>query len=183
LNRPLGSSTAPIILLLLLVGMVFPGFASIHRAHATSPFNFSTGLPDGLIGMASRPSSPGVIKIEAPDDFIATSDTTVNHATFIGLLPSGASLLAVTQLNIEMYRVFPLDSVNPPSGNVPTRVNSPSDVAFDSRSSAVVGDLTFTATMFGDQFQRRQHGPKWHKQDSKSIHRWRRVCYRRGGLL
>jgi hypothetical protein len=102
--------------------------------------------------MASRPSSPGVIKIEAADDFIATSDTTVNHATFIGLLPSGASLLAVTQLNIEMYRVFPLDSVNPPSGNVPTRVNSPSDAAFDSRSSAVVGDLTFTATILATSF-------------------------------
>jgi hypothetical protein len=93
-----------------------------------------------------------VIKIEAADDFIATSDTTVNHATFIGLLPSGASLLDVTQLNIEMYRVFPLDSVNPPSGNVPTRVNSPSDVAFDSRSSAVVGDLTFTATTLATSF-------------------------------
>jgi hypothetical protein len=150
--KPLGSSTAPIILVLLLVGMVFSGSASIPRAHASSPFNFSTGSPDGLIGMASRPASAGLIEIEAADDFIATLDTTVDHATFIGLLPSGAPLSDITQVNIEMYRVFPLDSVNPPSGNVPTRFNSPSDNAFDSRSSAVIGDLTFTATILSSSF-------------------------------
>ncbi len=102
--------------------------------------------------MASRPPSPGLLEIEAADDFIATLDTTVNHATFIGLLPSGAPLSSITQVNIEMYRVFPLDSVDPPSGSVPTRVNSPSDNEFHSRSSAVVGDLTFTATILASSF-------------------------------
>jgi len=150
--RTLVPSTAPMVLLLLSVGMVFSGLASVPSAHAITPFNFSSGSPDGLIGMASRPQSPGVVEIEAADDFIATGDTTVNHATFIGLLPSGASLLDVTQLNVEMYRVFPLDSVNPPSGNAPTRVNSPSDFAFESRSSAVVGDLAFTATILAISF-------------------------------
>ena len=126
--------------------------APIHGAYASSPFNFSTGSPDGKIGMASRPPSPGLLEIEAADDFIATLDTTVNHATFIGLLPSGAPLSSITQVNIEMYRVFPLDSVDPPSGSVPTRVNSPSDNEFHSRSSAVVGDLTFTATILASSF-------------------------------
>jgi hypothetical protein len=102
--------------------------------------------------MASRPPGAGLIEVETADDFIATLDTTVNHATFVGLLPSGASLLDITQVKIEMYRVFPLDSVNPPSGNVPTRVDSPSDNAFDSRSSTVVGDLGFTATIPASSF-------------------------------
>jgi hypothetical protein len=44
---------------------------------------------------------------------------------------------------VEIYRVFPNDSTNPPSTNVPTRVNSPSDVAFDSRDSGS-GTLSFT---------------------------------------
>jgi hypothetical protein len=29
-------------------------------------------------------------------------------------------------VRLEIYRVFPKDSQDPPSGNVPTRVNSPS---------------------------------------------------------
>jgi hypothetical protein len=45
---------------------------------------------------------------------------------------------------VEIYRVFPKDSTDPPSGNVLTRVNSPSDVAFDSRDSST-GSLKFTA--------------------------------------
>src|SRR5207245_5669919 len=120
--------------------------------YASSAFNFSTGSPDGSIGMASRPPSGGLIEIEAADDFVAALDTTIDHATFIGLLPSGAPLLDITQVKIEMYRVFPLDSVNPPSGSVPTRVNSPSDSSFDSRSSTVVGDLVFTPTISASSF-------------------------------
>jgi hypothetical protein len=44
------------------------------------------------------------------------------------------SVSDIQSVTIEFYRVFPKDSAFPPSGNVPTRVNSPSDVAFNSRS-------------------------------------------------
>ena len=58
------------------------------------------------------------------------------------------------------YRVFPNDSnVGRTSGSpdfstaqVPTRVNSPADVAFASRDSATVGQLTFTTSVVSSTF-------------------------------
>jgi hypothetical protein len=52
---------------------------------------------------------------------------------------------------LEIYRVFPLDSNNPPSGHVPTRLNSPSDVAFASRDSQA-GELSFTTILVANSF-------------------------------
>ena len=73
----------------------------------------STGNPDGLMATLSRPPGPG-IKTETADDFILTQPTRIDSATFTGLLPLGASLLSVTQVEIEFYHVFPKDSVTPP---------------------------------------------------------------------
>ena len=119
-------------------------FAWSGLANAT-PFFFSTGNVDGLIATASRPSSAGKIEIESADDFIvgAGNTLTLTSATFQGLIPTGASLSSIGTVRVEIYRVFPADSTNPPSGNVPTRVNSPSDVAFAERESGGAG-LTFT---------------------------------------
>jgi hypothetical protein len=111
----------------------------------------STGNPDGLIAMASRPDSPGKIEIEAADDFILASATDVSSGSFVGLLPSGASLASINQVVVEIYRVFPKDSTDPASGNVLTRVNSPSDVAFDSRDSGT-GALKFTTAVLQASF-------------------------------
>lgn len=126
---------------------------SIAASGWGATFTFSTGAPNGQIGTASRPANIGLgqIEIETADDFILASQTTIDHATFTGLLPSGAPLSSVTQVIVEIYRVFPLDSANPPSGNVPTRVNSPSDVAFDSRDSAAA-NLTFTSSLLAPSF-------------------------------
>jgi len=115
---------------------------------AAAPFSFSTGNPDGKIGTASRPSSTGKIEIETGDDFILNAPTNIDKITFVGLLPNGAT---VGNLHLEMYRVFPEDSTNPPSGNVPTRVNSPSDVAFEERDAGA-GDLTFTTQVLNNNF-------------------------------
>jgi hypothetical protein len=106
------------------------------------PFFFSTGSPDGLIGMATRPTSSGKSEIEAADDFILTQTTSINHLTFTGLVPDEANVAGVT---VEIYRVFPKDSTVPPSANVPTRNNSPSDVAFASRND-LANELTFSMT-------------------------------------
>jgi len=106
-----------------------------------------TGNVDGRMAMASRPDSSGKIEIEAADDFILNAPALVNSGTFTGLVPTGYSVSGVT---VEIYRVFPADSNNPPSGNVPTRANSPSDVAFDSRASGT--DLNFTATVLNNSF-------------------------------
>jgi hypothetical protein len=118
------------------------------------PFYFSTGNPDGKMAMASRPETAGKFEIESADDFVLTQETSITDATFTGLLTGNASVGAV---HIEIYRVFPADSdvgrtSGPPTFStpqVPTRVNSPSDVAFDTRDSTVTGELSFTTSGLG----------------------------------
>jgi hypothetical protein len=113
------------------------------------PFFFSTGNPDGKMGSASRPDSTGKIEIESADDFVLTQNVHINSATFTGILTGATPVIG--QVRVEIYRVFPLDSVNPPSGNVPTRVNSPSDVEFDDRDTASA-NLTFTTSVLSASF-------------------------------
>jgi hypothetical protein len=84
---------------------------------AADSFVFSTGNPDGLIGTLSRPASPGKIQTETADDFILNQATMLNQATFTGLLPSGAALSSIADVEIEFYHVFPTDSANPASGH------------------------------------------------------------------
>jgi hypothetical protein len=122
-------------------------------------FFFSTGNPDGRMAMASRPSSAGKIEIEAADDFVLTSPTSLTSATFTGLLPTGAALSSITDVRVEIYRVFPNDSdvgrtSGPPTfstSQVPTRVNSPSDVEFDDRSASA-HNLSFTPGIISPTF-------------------------------
>jgi hypothetical protein len=112
----------------------------------------NTGDPDGKIATGSRPSGSGKIEIESADDFILSTPSLITHATFTGLLTGGASLSDIGQVVVEIYRVFPNDSTFPPSGNVPVRVNSPSDVAFDSRSTVASG-LTVAVQVLNSSFQ------------------------------
>src|SRR5437588_308532 len=119
-------------------------------APAAQTFFFSTGDPDGRMATASRPESAGKVEIESADDFVLPSATTVNQATFTGLLPAGLSLGDVSSVTVEIYRVFPNDSANPPDGRVPTRVNSPSDVAFLTRDNSA--GLSFTTTLLASSF-------------------------------
>ncbi len=120
---------------------------------AATPFFFSTGNPDGLIGTLSRPSSSGQLQTETADDFVLTQQTRLDSATFTGLLPVGAPLSSVARVEIEVYHVFPGDSTNPPSGHVPTRVNSPSDVEIGSATrDSVGGSLSFITTFLSTSF-------------------------------
>ncbi|MBA2589532.1 MAG: VPLPA-CTERM sorting domain-containing protein [Alphaproteobacteria bacterium] len=94
---------------------------------------------------ASRPAAGGKIEIEAADDFVITGQTQITSATFIGVI-TGA-IPTVGEVAVEIYRVFPFDSVIPPSGNVPTRANSPSDVAYDTRDSGLATLSFLTSTL------------------------------------
>jgi hypothetical protein len=125
----------------------------VGPAHGGGTFFFSTGNPDGKIATLSRPASPGNIETETADDFVLTQPTQITSATFTGLLPLGAPLTSVTQVEIEFYRVFPNDSMNPPSGNVPTRMNSPADneIASATRDS-LAGTLSFTPGILSPSF-------------------------------
>jgi hypothetical protein len=120
---------------------------------AADTFDFSTGNPNGLIGTLSRPASAGLIQTETADDFILNHGTMINQATFTGLLPAGASLSSISDVEIEIYNVFPTASANPPSGNVPTRMNSPSDVEIASATrDGIAGSLSYTATLLNSHF-------------------------------
>ena len=136
----------------LSAALAITGFLLAPSA-AADPFFFSTGNPDGLIGTASRQASPGRLETETADDFILTHATSINQATFVGLLPLGAPLTNITNVEIEFYHVFPADSANPPSGNVITRVNSPADNEIASATrNGVGGSLSFTASLLNGTF-------------------------------
>src|SRR5206468_11818636 len=91
-------------------------------------FFFSTGNTDAKLGALSRRPSTGKIETETADDFLLTETTVIRQATIVGLVPPGTPLSNISNVEVEVYHVFPGDSANPPSGNVPTRVNSPADV-------------------------------------------------------
>ena len=122
------------------------------------PFTFNTGNVTNLIATATRPESSGKFEIESADDFFLTSSTSITSATFTGLLTGGATTANIGEVRVEIYRVFPADSdvtrtSGPPTFStpqVPTRVNSPSDVEFDDRdTSPAPGNLTFTTKDLG----------------------------------
>src|SRR6266576_76828 len=120
---------------------------------SAAPFFFSTGDPDGKIGTLSRPPTPGQIQTETADDFILPETTLIRLATFTGLIPSDAPLSSILNVEVEIYHVFPNDSANPPSGNVPTRVNSPGDVEIDDATrDGADGSLRFKATLLNPSF-------------------------------
>jgi hypothetical protein len=125
---------------------------------SADPFFFSTGNVTNSIATATRPESPGRFEIESADDFVLTAPTSITSATFTGLLTGGATTANIGEIRVEIYRVFPADSnVGRTSGpltfqtsQVPTRVNSPSDVAFADRdTSPPPGNLTFTTRNLG----------------------------------
>jgi hypothetical protein len=116
-------------------------------------FFFSTGNPDGRLGALSQQASSGSLETETADDFILSVATVINKATITGLIPLGTPLANITNIEVELYHVFPKDSAFPPSGNVPTRVNSPADVeiATDTRDGSA-GTLSFTPSLLNSTF-------------------------------
>jgi len=148
---PLKARTRVAVLTFAAVVMPWPAMADT--------FVFSTGNPDGLMATAVRPDSPGKFEIETGDDFVLTQQTLITGASFTGLLPSGASTSNISNVVVEIYRVFPADSdvgrtSGPPTfstANVPTRVNSPSDVALDQRKFSD-GSLNFVPVVLQSTF-------------------------------
>src|SRR5262245_3360056 len=138
----------------LLAGISIYVFAAVVMPlpAAADSFFFSTGNPDGKMATTSR---PGMAETETGDDFVLTQQTSITSATFTGLIPSTANITGVV---VEVYRVFPADSdvgrtSGPPTFStpkVPTRVNSPSDVEFDSRASSM--GLTFSSMILNQSF-------------------------------
>jgi hypothetical protein len=121
----------------------------VSQASAAS-FFFSTGDPDGKIATLSRPPSLGNIQTESADDFILSDTTLINQATFTGLIPSGAALSSVSNVEIEMYHIV---LVEKEVRSVPTRVFSPEDSEIDDATrDGLDGTLSFTATLLNASF-------------------------------
>ena len=119
---------------------------------AANSFFFTTGTPDGQMATLSRVGSAGKVQTETADDFILGKETLLRQATFIGLIPTSASLNSVSQVEIEFYHVFPLDS-SPFDGLVNTRTNSPADVEIGSATrDSSAGGVTYNVTLLNSHF-------------------------------
>src|SRR5262249_32656302 len=139
------------------VGIAALAFAAVMTPFpaAADAFTFSTGNPDGKMATAARPESTGKFEIETGDDFGLIAQTSITSATFTGLVTGTTPTIG--QVVVEIYQVFPNDSdvgrtSGPPvfsTNQVPTRVNSPSDVALDSRASSS-NSLSFTVSSLGN---------------------------------
>lgn len=121
-----------------------PDCEALEPRWLLAAFTFNSGAPDGKVATISEPPNMhnASVEFESADDFILASQTHITKATFKGLLTGGATAKDVHNIIIEIYRVFPNDSDTNRVPSVPTRTNSPSDVAFASRNSAA-SELTF----------------------------------------
>jgi hypothetical protein len=62
-------------------------------------------------------------------------------------------LANITNVEVEIYHIFPQDSANPPSGNVPSRMNSPADVEIDTATrDKGPGTLRFSTSLLNANF-------------------------------
>src|SRR5262245_37344544 len=138
-----------------------PQCEALEARWQPSQLRIDTGLPDGRIATISEPPNAhnSQVEFETGDDFVLPSATHILNASFTGLLTGGATPADLDNVVVEIYRVFPNDSdVSRTSGpptfstdRVPTRVNSPSDVAFQSRDSAAQ-ELAFQTTVLDANF-------------------------------
>jgi hypothetical protein len=135
---------------LFLVATIAIGVGAASLSAAS--FVFSTGGTDAKLAALSQPASATRLETETADDFILTETTSINAATVTGLIPPGVPLSSITNVEIEVYRVFPNDSAAP-SGNVPTRMNSPADVEIDTATrDSGQGTLHFSAALLSSSF-------------------------------
>jgi VPDSG-CTERM motif len=133
--------------------------ASFIAARIDAQVLYNNDFPTNDMAAATRPESAGKIEIESADDFLLPTGAHVTGATFTGLLSGGATTSDIANVRVEIYRVFPNDSdVGRTSGpptfgtpQVPTRVNSPSDVALLDRSKSD-GNLSFTTALLNATF-------------------------------
>lgn len=118
---------------------------------ATS-FVFTTGSADGRLASLSQPATSSRLETETADDFILSETTVIRSATITGLVVANAALPSIDNVEVEIYRVFPNDS-RPPSGSVPTRMNSPADVEVEiATRDAARGTLAFAAALQNASF-------------------------------
>jgi hypothetical protein len=135
--------------LVVLGAMLFSGTARAQESQVI----VNTGNPDGKLGALSRRPSAGKLETETADDFVLKQTTVLAGATITGLITPATPLGNIASVEVELYHIFPEDSIDPPSGNVPSRGNSPGDVEIDSATRDLrLGTLRFTAKLLNGNF-------------------------------
>lgn len=134
----------------LRVGAVV-SLAGLGTAAQASPVSFSNGKVDGRMAAVSRPGSAGVMAIEVADDFVLGSRTAIQQLSFTGLLAGGATLASVNNVVSSFYGVYPANSDPLHVSAVPTRTDSPADLAWWGASSSG-GGLSYTISVLNNSF-------------------------------
>ena len=117
-------------------------------------FLFRTAAnPDGKLGALSRPPNAQV-ETETADDFPLTTTTVISRAVITGLIvPTGSSPVNISRVEVEVYHIFSRDSDATRTINVPTRVNSPSDVEIPTATrDSLDRTLSFSSTLLDGSF-------------------------------
>ena len=134
------------------IGAVLTLGATLAMPSWADSFFFNTGVPDGKAGALSRPASPGKIETETADDFDLPQTTVIRGATINGMIAARTPLANLTNVEVEIYHRFPLDS-RAFDGRVPTRTNSPSDVEIGSATrDGRTGGLRFAVSPVNPTF-------------------------------
>ena len=137
-----------------LTALLLAAGACATTSALADSFFFTTGSADGSLGALSRSESSGKIETETADDFILNQTTVISGATITGLVLH-ADVANIANVEVEMYHRFhedPLDKF-PPSGNVPSRTNSPSDNEIDTATrDANDGTLSFSYSLLNANF-------------------------------
>jgi hypothetical protein len=113
----------------------------------------NTGNADGLVGALSRRPSADKVETETADDFVVKQTTVITGAKITGLITPATPLSNIANVEVELYHIFPEDSIIQSSISVPSRMNSPSDVEIDSATrDASQGTLSFAAKLLDANF-------------------------------
>ena len=135
-----------------LACMTTLGASALLQMPASAATIYNNLTPNNSMAIASRPDTGNPFEIEAADDFILGSRSFINSASFTGLaVPGRTGGFAVSDVVVEIYRVFPFDSDTNRTPVVPTRANSPSDVAFATKDSSG-GELLFGTSVISPTF-------------------------------
>jgi hypothetical protein len=128
------------------------GASALFTMPASGGTLYNNLTPNNQMAIASRTDAGGAFEIEAADDFLLGTHSVVNSASFVGLaVPEIGGNFSISDVAIEIYRVFSLDSDTNRVPQVPTRMNSPSDVAFAIKDSGA-GELSFGTSILSPTF-------------------------------
>jgi len=134
---------------LVLAAISFCGSAAAQDTQVL----INTGNTDGKLGALSRRPSANKVETETADDFLLRQTTVLTGATITGLISPATPLANVANVEVELYHLFPEDSIADRTPLVPTRQNSPSDVEIDSATrDAAARTLTFRTTLLNPNF-------------------------------